>query len=262
MTNNAADRTQDHETVEIVNAHGRGNFILVCDHASAAFPPEYGALGLTAADCARHIAYDIGAAEVTRHLCRLLDAPAVLARWSRLLIDVNRDPGSTTLIPAVSDGTVIPGNQDLDDAGRERRIQRYYIPFHDAVNRMVSAARHEGRVPIVIAIHSFTPVMDGVSRPWEVGLLWNRDPRLAERMIEAYGARGLHVGDNEPYSGRHLFYTMDRHGARHGLPQATLEIRQDEIADAAGAARWAEITAAVLREIATDPELRVSRVYR
>lgn len=257
MTNNAADQS----AVEIVNPAGQGNFILVCDHASAAFPPEYGALGLTPADCERHIAYDIGAAAVTRELCRLLDAPAVLARWSRLLIDVNREPESPTLIPEVSDGTRIPGNENLSADERARRIQRYHVPFHDAVDRMVRAAIDNGRVPIVMAVHSFTPVMDGQPRPWEVGLLWNRDPRLAERLIAGYRARGFTVGDNEPYSGRHLFYTMERHGARHGLPQATLEIRQDEIADAAGAAQWAEITATLLREIATDPELRVSRVY-
>jgi len=257
MTNNAADQT----AVEIVNPRGRGNFVFVCDHASNAFPPEYGALGLSPSDCDRHIAYDIGAAEVTHHLCRDLGAPAVMARWSRLLIDVNRDPDSPTLIPAVSDGTVISGNQDLDEAERERRISQFYTPFHEAVDRTVRAAMDNDEVPIVIAIHSFTPVMDRVRRPWEVGLLWNRDPRLAERMIGAYRARGFTVGDNEPYSGRHLFYTMDRHGARHGLPQATLEIRQDEITDAAGAARWAEITAAVLREIADDPELHVRRLY-
>src|SRR5690606_24282104 len=132
--------------------------------------------------------------------------------WSRLLIDVNRDPDSPTLIPAVSDGTVISGNQDLDEAERERRISQFYTPFHEAVDRTVRVAMDNDVVPIVIAIHSFTPVMDRVRRPWEVGLLWNRDPRLAERMIGAYRARGFTVGDNEPYSGRHLFYTMDRHG--------------------------------------------------
>lgn len=256
MTNNAAETA-----VEILNPGGQGNFVLVCDHASNAFPAEYGSLGLDAAECARHIAYDIGAAEVTRILSRELDAPAVLARWSRLLIDVNRDTASPTLIPEVSDGTEIPGNRDMTDAERERRIRDYYIPFHEAVDQTVRAAMAGDRVPIVMAVHSFTPVMNGRKRPWHVGLLWNRDPRLAARMIEAYEARGFTVGDNEPYSGRHLFYTMDRHGARHGLPQATLEIRQDEVTDAAGIARWAEITAAVLREIATEPELRIRRVY-
>lgn len=257
MTDNAA-----HETaVEFVNPDGAADILLVCDHASRSFPAGYRDLGLSGPELERHIAYDIGTAALTRRLSELLDAPGILARWSRLLIDVNREAESPTLIPEVSDGTPIPGNQGLTDAERQRRIARYYHPFHDAVEGRIRRILAGGRTTLVIGIHSFTPVMGGTARPWDVGLLWNRDPRLAQAMIAAYRRRGFTVGDNEPYSGRHLFYTMDRHGAGNGLPQATLEIRQDHIGDAAGIERWAAVTADVISEIAGDPDLCERRFY-
>lgn len=257
MTDNAA-----HEpAVEFVNIDGAADILLVCDHASRRFPSDYGDLGLPAAELERHIAYDIGSAALTRRLSALLDAPAVLARWSRLLIDVNREADSPTLIPEVSDGTLIPGNRGLTDVERQRRVARFYHPFHDAVEDRIRRITADGRTPLVIGMHSFTPVMNGVARPWDVGLLWNRDPRLAQAMIAAYRRSGLTVGDNEPYSGRHLFYTMDRHGAGNGLPQATLEIRQDHIGDAAGVEHWAAVTADVIAEIAGDPDLGERRFY-
>lgn len=257
MTDNAV-----HEPpVDVIQADGAADILLVCDHASRRFPLDYGNLGLAPAELDRHIAYDIGAAALTRRLSGILDAPAILARWSRLLIDVNREVDSPTLIPEISDATPIPGNQGLSEAERQRRIARFYDPFHSALDELVQRMLAQERTPLVIGVHSFTPVMAGVARPWDVGLLWNRDPRLAQAMIDAYRRRGFTVGDNEPYSGRHLFYTMDRHGAGNGLPQATLEIRQDHIGTPAGVERWATVTAEVISEIAADPELQVRRFY-
>src|SRR5690606_3207273 len=148
------------------------------------------------------------------------------------------------------DGTIIPGNQNLGAAQRRDRLDRFYHPFHAAVAAQVKTMLAHKRVPLVIGMHSFTPVMNGTARPWPVGLLWNRDKRLAAAMIAALRQRGFRVGDNEPYSGRSLFYTMDRHGGDHGLPQATLEIRQDEIGDGPGVAKWARIMTDVVADIA------------
>lgn len=249
------------EAVEILNPKGRGDVLLVCDHASNLIPADLDNLGLAAAELERHIAWDIGAAALTRLLSQALDAPAVLARTSRLVIDVNRAPEADSLIPALSDGTVIPGNANLTPDQRQDRIQRFYQPFHAAVAAQVKAMLAHKRVPLVIGMHSFTPAMNGVARPWPVGLLWNRDKRLAAAMIAALRHRGFLVGDNEPYSGHTLFYTMDRHGGDHGLPQATLEIRQDEIGGGTGVAKWAQIMTGVVTEIATLPELRTRRYH-
>lgn len=264
MTATIADDGTPHnhgEAAEILNPTGRGDVLLVCDHASNHIPADMDNLGLDDAELARHIAWDIGAAALTRALSQTLDAPAVLARTSRLVIDVNRDASADSLIPHMSDGTVIPGNTGLTPEQRQDRLNRFYHPFHAAVETQVKDMLAHKRVPLVIGVHSFTPIMNGVPRPWVVGLLWNRDKRLAAAMIAALRRRGFLVGDNEPYSGRTLFYTMDRHGAGHGLPQATLEIRQDEIGDAAGVAKWARIVTEVVTEIATLPELKTRRFH-
>ena len=249
------------EAVEIFNPKGATDILFICDHASAFIPPEYEDLGLPATERQRHIAWDIGAADLTRSLSARLDAAAILARVSRLVIDVNRDLASDSLIPTLSDGTVIPGNATLTLDERRQRIARYYQPFHAAVDARVRAQVNHGRVPLIIGVHSFTPVLNGVRRPWVTGLLWNRDHRLAHAFLAAFRRRELMAGDNEPYSGRSLFYTMERHGAAHGLPQATLEVRQDEIGDPAGVARWTRIVAEVIEEIAHRPELLERRHY-
>lgn len=247
MTNNDA--------TELLNPHGTGRLLLICDHASKHVPADLANLGLPAAELDRHIGWDIGAAALTRQLSARFDAPAVLAQTSRLVIDVNRDLMSESLIPTISDGTEIPGNRDLSPDARRARIERFYHPFHAAVDAQIRAMTGKGTVPLVIGVHSFTPVMNGIRRPWVVGLLWNRDPRLAQAMIRGFRARGHMTGDNEPYSGQHLFYTMDRHGSAHGLPQATLEIRQDQIGDNDGVTRWADIVADVITDIAAEPAL-------
>lgn len=262
LAHDAAPHNRHGAAVETLKPRrGHGQVLLVCDHASNHIPADLNRLGMDDVDLARHIAWDIGAAALTRRLSDLLDAPAVLARVSRLVVDVNRDLASPSLIPEISDGTIIPGNQQLSPADRHDRIDRYYHPFHAAVAAQVKTMLDHGGVPLLIGVHSFTPVMNGTARPWPVGLLWNRDKRLAAAMIAGYRHHGFMVGDNEPYSGRTLFYTMNRHGGDHGLPQATLEIRQDEIGDDAGVAKWATLTAAIIRDIAERPELRQRRYY-
>lgn len=235
------------------NPDGRSEFVIMCDHAGQALPAEYGALGVAPSVFDEHVAYDIGAADVTRRVCDRLDAPAVLARYSRLLIDPNRAPDHPGLIAQSSDGIDIPGNLAVDGAERARRKAAYYDPFHDAVDSLIGRRRSQGLVPAVVGIHSFTPIMQGAGRPWQVGILWNRDPRLAERII-AYLRRDpdLAVGDNQPYSGQILGYSMDHHGGDNGFANMVVEIRQDLIDDPSKAAIWGDLVADALIEIEQD----------
>jgi len=244
----------------VANPAGEASSVLVCDHASNAIPAGLGQLGLGPAALSQHIAWDIGAARVTRLLAERLSAPAVLAGYSRLVIDCNRSPGDPTSIAEISDGTTIPGNRNLDDAAAEARLNEVFWPYHRAITQMLAHRwRHgRGRAPALIAIHSFTPVMNRCRRPWQLGVLWNRDPRLAVPLLARFQADpALCVGDNQPYSGREVGFTMDTHGGAAGLPHVEIEIRQDLLADEAGCAHWATVVGDALAEV-----LRDESVYR
>jgi predicted N-formylglutamate amidohydrolase len=213
--------------------------LFVCDHASNALPPAYGTLGLDPALFATHIASDIGAAEVTRTLAAEFGATAILARWSRLLIDLNRGADDPTLVMKVSDGSIIPGNAHLDVAEIAHRIAAFFTPYHAAIAQEIATMRAESIIPVVISMHSFTPVWKGRQRPWEVGILWDRDARLARPMIDRLANAGFVVGDNEPYSGELENDCLYRHGTMLGLPHVLIEVRQDLIADAHAARAFA-----------------------
>ncbi|MER2528598.1 MAG: N-formylglutamate amidohydrolase [Candidatus Competibacter denitrificans] len=242
----------------VLNPDGQAAVVLVCDHASNRVPACLNDLGLGAAELSRHIAWDIGAAEVTRLLAARLNAPAVLAGYSRLVIDCNRSPGDPTSIAEISDGVVITGNQNLGDAAAESRLDNVFWPYHHAITGTLAHRwRHgSGRVPALIALHSFTPVMNGFRRPWHIGVLWNRDPRLALPALARFRADPeLCVGDNEPYSGREVGFTMETHAAAAGLPHVEIEIRQDLLADMTGCQRWATVVGNVLAAILADDAL-------
>lgn len=230
------------DAFELVNAAATPRLIFVCDHASAALPGAYGTLGLAPDLFARHIAYDIGAAEVTRALAAAFDTPAVLGAYSRLLIDLNRGPDDPTLVMKLSDGAIVPGNAKADFAEIDARITRYYRPYHDAIEAQIARARAAGITPVIVSLHSFTPEWRGHKRPWQVGVLWSRkDGRLASLLLEELRReRDLTVGDNEPYSGELENDTMYRHATLRGLAHALVEIRQDLIGDAADQRAWAE----------------------
>jgi len=234
----------------VLNPQGDPAVLLVCDHASNYTPPEYDSLGLPAPEFSRHIAWDIGAADCTRALSGLLNAPAVLAGFSRLLIDPNRGADDPTLVMKLSDGAIIPGNRHADQAEIDRRISRFYQPYHEAITARLAAARAAGVICALISIHSFTPVFHGYQRPWHIGILWDKDARLARPLLETLGAEpGLCVGDNQPYSGELVGDSMFRHGTRNGLPHVLIELRQDLIDTASGARNWAVRLESVLRPI-------------
>jgi predicted N-formylglutamate amidohydrolase len=230
--------------VVLENADGSSPFFLVCDHAGRAFPRRLGTLGLPETETRRHIAWDIGIAGVGRELSRRLDAPLLLQTYSRLVIDCNRDPAVPSSIPAISETTEIPGNRGLDAAAREARAAAIFRPYHAAL----AAALDRRRAGILVALHSFTPVFKGVARPWHVGVLYNRDRRIAAPLLALLRAEAdLVVGDNQPYAVTdHSDYTMPVHGERRGLPSIEIEIRQDLIAEPFGQAAWAERLARLL----------------
>ena len=221
-----------------------GRFVFLCDHASNFVPPELRGLGLTEGELERHIGWDIGAAGVTRILSEMFDAPAILCGVSRLVIDCNRQLTAADLIPEVSDGTLIPGNQRLSEAHRSSRIRDWFQPYHDAVEAVLT----EREAPIVVAVHSMTPALAGVARPWQVALSSHADRSLAEPVLARLRLPGdVVVGDNEPYDlDPAVDYSIPFHAMRRGLKHIQVEFRQDEIADAAGQQEWAERFGAAL----------------
>lgn len=244
----------------IFNETGGAPVVFLCDHATRFVPRSLCGLGLSEADLVRHIAWDIGIAEVTRALATRLDAPAVFSHFSRLVIDPNRSLDDPTLIPQLSDGVIVPGNRTLSQAGRQARIAGFYVPYHGAIAHLLDRLIAAGREPAVISMHSFTPTMKGLERPWRIGILWNRDPRVPEPLIAALRAQGLSVGDNEPYSGRDGHgYTLQTHAEPRGLPNALIEVRQDLIDTHQGAAAWAERLGGVLGGVLAAPDMRMAR---
>jgi predicted N-formylglutamate amidohydrolase len=242
---------------EIVNPDGAGRLVLISDHAGRAIPRALGTLGLGPAELARHIAWDIGIGDVTRRLAKRLDAPAVLGTYSRLVIDNNRRLADPTSIAQESDSVAVPANRGLSPAARAARAAALFTPYHDAVSRVIDSRRRAGLVPAMISMHSFTPVMRGFERPWHIGILWNRDPRLPVPLMARLCAEpGLCVGDNEPYSGRDEHgYSIYVHGQDLGLPHVLVEVRQDLIDTHHGAAAWAERLAAVFADVLADDRL-------
>lgn len=230
--------------------------ILLADHASNSLPREYGTLGLPAAEFERHIAYDIGVEAVTRGLAARLGCPALMTRFSRLLIDPNRGVEDPTLVMRISDGAVVPGNARIDENERAHRIARFYRPYHEAIAREIDGCLSMGIVPALVSVHSFTPFWKGMARPWHVGILWERDARLSAPLIAAFSAmEDLVVGDNEPYAGDLEGDTLYVHGLGRGLAHVLIEIRQDLIATQSGVDGWVERLTRAIKPVMKEPAL-------
>ncbi len=206
-------------------------------------------MGLPEAELARHIAWDIGAAGVTEALSEMFDAPAILCGTSRLVIDCNRQLQHPNLIPEVSDGTVIPGNLGLSDAQRASRIERWFDPYHEAVETILMERASRGIPTVTISVHSMTECLAGVERPWQIALSSGVDRSLADPVLEALRGQGdVVVGDNQPYNmDPAVDYSTPFHAVSRGLGHLQVEFRQDEIASAEGQRRWAERFAKALR---------------
>jgi predicted N-formylglutamate amidohydrolase len=230
-------------------------WLVTCDHASNAVPPEVngGDLGLAPEDMARHIAWDPGAAGVSIALAERLGAPAILSNFSRLVIDPNRGEDDPTLLMKLYDGTIVPANRHADPAEIERRLAAYYRPYHGAVARL--AARREDTV--FVAIHSFTPQLRGRDpRPWHIGVLYGKDDRFAQPLLRRLRAESdLCVGENEPYGGHLDGDSVDRHAIRPGRVNVLIELRNDLIATDAEQVAWAERLAPILEEVLDSSQL-------
>ena len=225
---------------QILNPLAEAPILLVCDHASCRFPKSLGDMGLDPFARRCHLAVDIGAGPLTERLAASLGVTAVLAQYSRLVMDCNRqlmDPGAFLQF---GDGILVPGNRNLHQSDKDQRAETIYWPYHNAVDQQIQRLRKIGPPPAFVAVHSFTPVMNGEYRPWEMGVLWDTDMRLRDIFLDDLSAAGYLVGDNEPYSGKApQDFTIDHHAEEINLPHLGLEIRQDLIDDEAGVDRIA-----------------------
>lgn len=249
MATSALLKPHEPPAFEIVNARGRSSAVLVCDHASNRVPERLGNLGLDTGQLADHIAWDPGAAEVARRLSARLDAPLVLSGYSRLVIDCNRPLRHAESIAAQSAGVFVPGNVELSPDQRRARRDDVFQAYHVAISRLLDG--RAGQPSILLSIHSFTPVFNGLLRPWHIGISSGHDARLAELMLGVLRQdENLIVGDNEPYPIEDAIdYTVPVHGEGRGLPSVMLEIRQDLIQTTEVAAVWATRLAEVYRQI-------------
>ena len=237
----------------LFNEDGPAPMVIICDHASNRVPASYGDLGLPQAEFARHIAWDIGAAAISEILASRFNAPAVLSTVTRLLIDCNRgfdDPGLT---PAISDGTGIPANRGITSVERETRWRTYHQPYHATIANAIDRKLANGQSPVVLSIHSMTPTLRGVARPWQITVCWDADQRLSAPMLDALRAHaGIVVGDNEPYNlDPSEDYSVPLHATRRGLKHLMIEFRQDEVASPAGQQRWAALFGDCLERVLT-----------
>ncbi|MEP7353594.1 MAG: N-formylglutamate amidohydrolase [Acidobacteriota bacterium] len=240
-------------TPVVLRPQAKGKFVILCDHASNAIPPELNNLGLSDAELIRHIAWDIGAAGITKELSKLLDSPAILSPVSRLVVDCNRRLDAATLIPEISDGVEIPGNKNLTAPMRIERIGKWFTAYHDTVETVLEAAiAHSVIPPIVLSVHSMTDNLSGSVRPWQISLSSHRDRSLVDPLLAALRRPGdITVGDNQPYDLDPDFdYCIPFHALRRNLPHIQVEFRQDEVGDAVGQLAWAERFAGSLLQVA------------
>ena len=234
---------------QVVNMAGRSPFVLACDHASNRLPADYGDLGLSRIQRLMHIAWDPGALAVALRLSVLLDAPLVHSTVSRLVIDCNRAPDAVDLIPRVSERTVIPGNDNVGEEERRRRLATYHAPFHAAIESLLDQREAAGEEAILVTVHSFTPVFKDVPRPWPIGLIHARDQAFTAGLRDALAAAEpeLAIGWNEPYAAHGgVTYTLEQHGDRRGLRATMIELRHDQILEPMGIELWSARLAAAL----------------
>ena len=245
----------------VVNPLAQTPILLVCDHASCRFPQALGDMGLDPFARRCHLAIDIGAGKLTESLAKSLGVTAVIAQYSRLIVDCNRqlmDPGAFL---EYGDGILVPGNRNLTQADKDARANAIYWPYHHAIDEQIKRLRAVGPSPAFISMHSFTPVLNGISRAVELSVLWDQDPRVAEIFLGEFRAAGFLTGDNEPYSGRApQDFTIDHHAEEGGLPHVGIEVRQDLIDDIAGVDEIAPVMHRIIESIPERIGLRQDKI--
>ena len=245
--------SKDPAPFSIVNADSSSNLLFTSDHNGSAIPTKLKNLGVPLNELRRHVAYDIGIDAVAHALSARFNATLIAANYSRLVIDCNRHPGSAGSIPSVSDNTVVPGNKNLSDDDIKSTEDEIFDAYHSSVGNRISIMRSENKNPILISLHSFTPVIGGQFRPWEIGILFKDDERLSAPLINKLREqKDLNIGDNKPYSGSEpAGYTVDHHVEPLSLPSVAVEFRQDLIEFESGAVRWANIFGDALDHVLT-----------
>lgn len=250
------------DAVELIDHGTRSPLLLICEHASNRVPGNWANLGLTETELAGHIGWDIGAAAVTRELARCFGATAVLAGYSRLFIDCNRDPDRPDAIPGASDGVHVPGNDGITSEERELRQAIAFLPLHRQISDLIDRHLAHGIKPVIVSIHSFTPQMDGFHRPWNIGVLWNECDDLGKMLADGLessncGAGDIVVGRNQPYSAKEFItYTLENHGRRRGIDNLAIEIRNDFAGNEVDAFRLKETVKRALLQ--SMPELSLA----
>lgn len=250
--------------VRVENPKGKGKYVIVCDHASNLVPKSLGHLGLSKADLSKHIAWDPGTEDIGRYVAKALDATAIFASYSRLVVDLNRGDDHPEIMRDTSDHVRIPGNTGLTAAQKKQRMDTLFWPYHDRITRELKRFIDKGIAPVLISVHSFTPEMDGFKRPWHIGVLWNREEKIARQLVKALRRNNpdLVIGENEPYSLKEANYmknTISTHAESRGLPYIILEFRQDLVNTKKKAAKWAEIFLESLTPILAEPGLHKLR---
>jgi predicted N-formylglutamate amidohydrolase len=232
--------------VRVVNPKGKGKYVIVCDHASNRVPKSLKNLGLKTSELRQHIAWDPGTEDIGLHMSKKMDAAAVIAGYSRLVVDLNRGDDHPEVMRQTSDHVRIPGNAKLTAAEKKQRLDELFWPYHAEVTKALKRFTAKGVAPVLISIHSFTPEMDGFKRPWHIGVLWNREEKLARSLVKNLRRNNpdLVIGENEPYSlkaANFLKNTISTHAESKGLPYIIVEFRQDLVDTKKKAVKWAEI---------------------
>ncbi len=237
--------------------HGSAKCLVVADHAGNAVPASLQRLGLAPGVLNTHIAVDIGTRATATLLASRLRAPLILANYSRLVVDLNRNLNDSTAFIDESDGIAISGNQNISAVEKKRRCNAIYQPYHNAIDCIINGFLNRGTVPVIISIHSFTPELENRHRPWHIGVLWDKDPRIALPLLTTLRKNpDLNVGDNKPYSGRHSpDYTIDHHAEDNKLAYVSIEIRQDLISNETGVEHWVAILCDALYRILDDESI-------
>jgi predicted N-formylglutamate amidohydrolase len=255
----------DPSPVIVINPEGRSPFLLIGDHAGNAIPFALGTLGLCDADLTRHIAWDIGVADLGDALAARLDAVFIHQTYSRLVIDCNRATGRGDAVPVESDGTRIPGNDTLTGEQRAGRVSEIHEAYHKAIEVEIARRVAAAQVTILVSLHSFTPVMDGSERPWQIGVLYaGGDEHFAKAVLESLSRYGdLIVGDNEPYLMDDTDHTVPRHAFRAGIPYVELEVAQSELQRKDGTASWCDrLDKALSDALASKPIWTPTQIHR
>ncbi|HYD19272.1 MAG TPA: N-formylglutamate amidohydrolase [Patescibacteria group bacterium] len=246
--------------VVVENAKGKGKCVIVCDHASNLVPRSLNNLGLGKTELKKHIAWDPGTQDIGRYISAKMDAPLVLATYSRLVVDLNRGPDAPECMRPESDHIAIPGNENLSPGHKKQRLDEIFWPYHRAIDGQLQRFLDKGVAPLLLSLHSFTPQMDGFKRPWHIGVLWNKEEGIARRLVDSLRKNNpqIRVGENEPYSLKAANVTkntVSTHAESRGLPYVIVEFRQDLVGTAAGARKWAGLFLKSLQPILDDPHL-------